>query len=202
MACCLSMGTMSCNRGNHFNGPSASLSLLTGSRTRTSVSLNVKTKALNSGMLLQSAFAPSSSLSFSSGSSFAGSSLGLDLNSSIGMVSDKRRGLVVRAKKYALCQTKRNRSRKSLARTHGFRKREYHQRTSRSLIVGVPKDDGFCALKPTPTVGNVLDLFSIWILGISLCSLKQQKEFYYYDNDYRISLIAYPSLQAILGTGK
>ncbi|KAK6133457.1 hypothetical protein DH2020_032797 [Rehmannia glutinosa] len=123
MACCLSMGTMLCNRGNNFNGPSASLSLLTGSRTRTSVSLNVKTKALNSGMLLQSAFAPSSSLSFSSGSSFAGSSLGLDLNSGIGMVSDKRRGLVVRAKKYALCQTKRNRSRKSLARTHGFRKR-------------------------------------------------------------------------------
>lgn len=52
-----------------------------------------------------------------------GSSLGLDLNSGIGMASQKRRGFVVRAKKYALCQTKRNRSRKSLARTHGFRKR-------------------------------------------------------------------------------
>ncbi|KAG8385458.1 hypothetical protein BUALT_Bualt03G0047400 [Buddleja alternifolia] len=52
-----------------------------------------------------------------------GSSLGLDFNSSTGMRADKRRGLVVNAKKYALCQTKRNRSRKSLARTHGFRKR-------------------------------------------------------------------------------
>ncbi|KZV53214.1 hypothetical protein F511_21471 [Dorcoceras hygrometricum] len=39
------------------------------------------------------------------------------------MRSNKRRGLVVTAKKYTLCQTKRHRSRKSLARTHGFRKR-------------------------------------------------------------------------------
>ncbi|KAI3456172.1 hypothetical protein Pfo_012835 [Paulownia fortunei] len=123
MACCLSMGTVVCYRGNNFNTPSASLSLLTGSRTRTSVSLNVKPKApISSGMLLHCAFTPSS-LSFSSGSSFSGSSLDLDLNSSIGMTADKRRGLVVRATKYALCQTKRNRSRKSLARTHGFRKR-------------------------------------------------------------------------------
>ncbi|KAL2253164.1 50S ribosomal protein L34, chloroplastic [Sesamum indicum] len=124
MACCLSMGTMACYRGNYSNGPSASLSLLTGSRTRTSVSLNVKTSSPTSSvMLLHCAFTSSSSLSFTSGSSFSGSSLGLDLNSSTGMVGSKRRGLVVRAKKYALCQTKRNRSRKSLARTHGFRKR-------------------------------------------------------------------------------
>ncbi|KAK4421177.1 50S ribosomal protein L34, chloroplastic [Sesamum alatum] len=116
MACCLSMGTMAC-----YRGPSASLSLLTGSRTRTSVSLNVKSKSPTS--LLHSAFTPSSSLSSSSGSSFSGSSLGLELNSSTGMVGSKRRGLVVRASKYTLCQTKRNRSRKSLARTHGFRKR-------------------------------------------------------------------------------
>ncbi|KAL1560321.1 60S ribosomal protein L34 [Salvia divinorum] len=40
-----------------------------------------------------------------------------------GKASEKRCGLVVRASKYLLCQTKRNRSRKSLARTHGFRKR-------------------------------------------------------------------------------
>ncbi|KAL0300680.1 UNVERIFIED_CONTAM: 50S ribosomal protein L34, chloroplastic [Sesamum radiatum] len=124
MACCLSMGTMACYKGNKMIGPSASLSLLTGARTRTSVSLNAKTRAASSsGMLLHCAFTPSSSLSFSSGSSFSGSPLGLDLNSSAGMVGSKRRGLVVRAKKYALCQTKRNRSRKSLARTHGFRKR-------------------------------------------------------------------------------
>ncbi|XP_070056792.1 large ribosomal subunit protein bL34c [Nicotiana tomentosiformis] len=54
---------------------------------------------------------------------FKGSSLGFGFNSNIGVSTTKRRGLVVRAKKYALCQTKRNRSRKSLARTHGFRKR-------------------------------------------------------------------------------
>ncbi|KAK4737333.1 hypothetical protein R3W88_001030 [Solanum pinnatisectum] len=52
-----------------------------------------------------------------------GSSFGFGFNSNIGVCTTKRRGLVVQAKKYALCQTKRNRSRKSLARTHGFRKR-------------------------------------------------------------------------------
>ncbi|KAL8460646.1 hypothetical protein ACS0TY_031452 [Phlomoides rotata] len=121
MAFCLSMGTTACYRGNNFNVPSASL--LTGSRTRISLSLNVKTRAQTSSGMLHSAFTPSS-LSLSSGSSFSGSSLGLDLKSSIVETADKRRGLVVRAsKKYQLCQTKRNRSRKSLARTHGFRKR-------------------------------------------------------------------------------
>ncbi|GFZ07099.1 hypothetical protein Acr_19g0000360 [Actinidia rufa] len=39
------------------------------------------------------------------------------------MRREKRRSFVVRAGKAALCLTKRNRSRKSLARTHGFRKR-------------------------------------------------------------------------------
>jgi large subunit ribosomal protein L34 len=54
---------------------------------------------------------------------FPGLSLGLDLNSSIGVGREKGRCLVVRAGKAALCQTKRSRSRKSLARTHGFRRR-------------------------------------------------------------------------------
>lgn len=73
MACCLSMGTMACYRGNNLNTPSASISLRTGSRTRTSVSLNVKPNSqFSSGMLLHCAFTPTSSLSFSSGSSFAG----------------------------------------------------------------------------------------------------------------------------------
>ncbi|GKV36834.1 hypothetical protein SLEP1_g44925 [Rubroshorea leprosula] len=54
---------------------------------------------------------------------WAGLSLGLDFNSDIGMKKKRGNGLVVRAGKAALCQTKRNRSRKSLARTHGFRKR-------------------------------------------------------------------------------
>lgn len=54
---------------------------------------------------------------------FAGLSLGLDFNSDVGVRKEKGQGLVVRAGKAALCQTKRNRSRKSLARTHGFRRR-------------------------------------------------------------------------------
>ncbi|KAH6829151.1 Ribosomal protein L34 [Perilla frutescens var. hirtella] len=115
MACCISMGTILCYRGNNFNSPSASLSLLTGSKTATSLSLSVRPKAQGA---LHSAFTPSS-LSLSSASSFSG----WWLNASIGQAADKRRGLVVRASKYRLCQTKRNRSRKSLARTHGFRKR-------------------------------------------------------------------------------
>ncbi|KAK4755580.1 hypothetical protein SAY87_009337 [Trapa incisa] len=72
--------------------------------------------------LLHCSFCPApSSLSFPS--SIAGSSLGLSFDSSGGTSVGKRRGLVVRAGKAALCQTKRNRSRKSLARTHGFRRR-------------------------------------------------------------------------------
>jgi len=50
-------------------------------------------------------------------------SLGLELTCNVGPRRGKSGGLVVRAGKAALCQTKRNRSRKSLARTHGFRKR-------------------------------------------------------------------------------
>ncbi|PON77859.1 hypothetical protein PanWU01x14_022130 [Parasponia andersonii] len=52
-----------------------------------------------------------------------GISLGVELSSNIGLGRGKRRALVVRAGKAALCLTKRNRSRKSLARTHGFRRR-------------------------------------------------------------------------------
>ncbi|WOG89761.1 hypothetical protein DCAR_0209000 [Daucus carota subsp. sativus] len=55
------------------------------------------------------------------GKLFASLSLGLNFNT--GIKTEKSRGLVVRAGKAALCQTKRSRSRKSLARTHGFRKR-------------------------------------------------------------------------------
>ncbi|KAL1556003.1 60S ribosomal protein L34 [Salvia divinorum] len=120
MASCFSVGTTLCCRGSNFSTPSASLSL--ASRTATSLSLNAKPKAQISSGPLHSAFTPSS-LSLSSASSFSGLSLGLCLSASIGKASEKRHGLVVRASKYLLCQTKRNRSRKSLARTHGFRKR-------------------------------------------------------------------------------
>ncbi|KAK9936557.1 hypothetical protein M0R45_013393 [Rubus argutus] len=101
---------------------SASVTFLTGTRTRkTSVSVN---GAAARSSLLHCSFIPSSSAtSLSSPSSFSGSSLGLDLSSSIGVGKRRGSGLVVRAGKPALCLTKRNRSRKSLARTHGFRKR-------------------------------------------------------------------------------
>ncbi|XP_050370271.1 50S ribosomal protein L34, chloroplastic [Argentina anserina] len=99
---------------------SASLTFLTGRRT--SVSVNV---APSRSSLLHCSFIPSSSssASLSSPSSFSGLSLGLDLSSNVGVGRRRGSGLVVRAGKAALCLTKRNRSRKSLARTHGFRRR-------------------------------------------------------------------------------
>ncbi|KAJ7968691.1 50S ribosomal protein L34, chloroplastic [Quillaja saponaria] len=101
--------------------PSASLTFLTGSR-RSSVSLNVgHNPAARSGLLHCSFLCSTSAVSFPS--SFSGMSLGLDLISNVGVGRGKGRGLVVRAGKAALCQTKRSRSRKSLARTHGFRRR-------------------------------------------------------------------------------
>ncbi|MFS7931339.1 putative ribosomal protein L34 [Helianthus anomalus] len=106
-----------------------SFSLLNSARsTRSSLSLKqTATSALKpstSSGLLHCSFV-SSSLSLSSSSSaFSGSSLGLDLSSRSGLGSEKRRVLVVRAgKKFQLAQTKRNKSRKSLARVHGFRLR-------------------------------------------------------------------------------
>ncbi|KAB1222049.1 50S ribosomal protein L34, chloroplastic [Morella rubra] len=101
--------------------PSASLTFLAGSARRSSVSLNAGNNPTSRSGLLHCSFVPSSSFSFPS--SFSGLSLGLDLNSSIGVGRQKGRSLVVRAGKAALCQTKRSRSRKSLARTHGFRRR-------------------------------------------------------------------------------
>ncbi|KAL7592633.1 hypothetical protein Lser_V15G32354 [Lactuca serriola] len=127
MACVSSV----CTRfGAHST--TASLPFLNVSRvTRSSLSLKPAAAAPNtantSGLLHCSFVSYSSSplsLSSSSSSTFAGSSLGLDLSSRSGMEAVKRRGLVVRAgKKFQLAQTKRNRSRKSLARTHGFRLR-------------------------------------------------------------------------------
>uniref|UniRef100_A0ACD5VW36 Uncharacterized protein n=1 Tax=Avena sativa TaxID=4498 RepID=A0ACD5VW36_AVESA len=64
----------------------------------------------------------SASLAFTSASSFAGSSLGIEFSYSRS-TTRRPRGLQIRAGKAALCLTKRSRSRKSLARVHGFRRR-------------------------------------------------------------------------------
>ncbi|PIN18852.1 hypothetical protein CDL12_08481 [Handroanthus impetiginosus] len=138
-----------------------SLSLRTGSTT-SSVSLIVKPKApFSSGMLLNCAFTPSS-ISFSSGSSFLGNLflrviVGLDLNSSTGRRADKTRGLVGRAAKYTICQTKRNGSRKSLARTHGFHKRMSTTRGRAVIKHRRAKGTVDFVHKNPPSVGNVLD---------------------------------------------
>ncbi|CAH8253823.1 unnamed protein product [Arabidopsis lyrata] len=98
--------------------PSASLSLRTGSRQSPSSSLLTSSA---SSQLLHCSFL-SSPLSLAS--PFSGLSIAFDLSSQTsGLNSQRHRGLVVRAGKAALCQTKRSRSRKSLARTHGFRRR-------------------------------------------------------------------------------
>uniref|UniRef100_A0A1J3GTA5 Large ribosomal subunit protein bL34c n=1 Tax=Noccaea caerulescens TaxID=107243 RepID=A0A1J3GTA5_NOCCA len=100
--------------------PSASISLRTGSR-RSPFSLSSSASASAASQLLHCSFL-SSSLALSS--TFSGLSIAFDLSSGTsGLNGQKRRGLVVRAGKAALCQTKRSRSRKSLARTHGFRLR-------------------------------------------------------------------------------
>ncbi|XP_051226346.1 large ribosomal subunit protein bL34c [Lolium perenne] len=64
----------------------------------------------------------SASLAFRSASSFAGSSLGIEFSYNR-LTTRRPRGLQIRAGKAALCLTKRSRSRKSLARVHGFRRR-------------------------------------------------------------------------------
>ncbi|XP_060973717.1 large ribosomal subunit protein bL34c [Cannabis sativa] len=109
-------------RDTRLQKPSASLTLLTGSRT-TSLSMNVTKNATS--RLLHCSFLSSSSTSSQLGfpSSLSGLSFGVELRSNIGLRRGKHGGLVVRAGKAALCLTKRSRSRKSLARTHGFRRR-------------------------------------------------------------------------------
>ncbi|KAK1575162.1 hypothetical protein Q3G72_003132 [Acer saccharum] len=122
--------------------PSASLTLRTG---RSSVSVNAATATTTTRPgLLHCSFLSSSSLSFAS--SFSGLSLGLDFNSKIGIRKEKGHRLVVRAGKAALCQTKRSRSRKSLARTHGFRRRM--RTTSGRALLKRRRDKGRWVLCP------------------------------------------------------
>uniref|UniRef100_A0A7N0RE34 Large ribosomal subunit protein bL34c n=1 Tax=Kalanchoe fedtschenkoi TaxID=63787 RepID=A0A7N0RE34_KALFE len=111
------------NRAAPARPTSASLSLLTGTRTRVpSHTAAVSGPASARSGLLHCSFLPSASAAaFSFPSSISG--LGLGLNFNAGSGATKRRGLVVRAGKPALCLTKRSRSRKSRARTHGFRVR-------------------------------------------------------------------------------
>ncbi|XP_030547222.2 50S ribosomal protein L34, chloroplastic [Rhodamnia argentea] len=108
--------------GSKARGPCASLTFLTGSRGNNAPSSVNFARTTARSPLLRCSFLPSSS-PLSSPNSFSGSSLTLNFNFHLGTTTEKRRGLVVRAGKPALCLTKRNRSRKSLARTHGFRRR-------------------------------------------------------------------------------
>ncbi|XP_028774901.1 50S ribosomal protein L34, chloroplastic [Neltuma alba] len=109
--------------GMRARSTSASLTFLTGSSRPRSLSLNVShnSSAARSSLLHSSFLCSSSSLSFPS--SVSGLSLCLDLKPNVGIRRGNGGRLVVRAGKAALCMTKRNRSRKSLARTHGFRRR-------------------------------------------------------------------------------
>ncbi|URE42013.1 ribosomal protein l34 [Musa troglodytarum] len=103
--------------------PTASLSFLAGRSGlgRSSVTLS-KAPAAPSSSLLHTSFRSSPFGSLSSPSTFFGLSLCVDLGSNR-VVKERYRGLQVRAGKATLCMTKRSRSRKSLARTHGFRRR-------------------------------------------------------------------------------
>ncbi|KAF6136831.1 hypothetical protein GIB67_030116 [Kingdonia uniflora] len=98
----------------------ASLTLITSTRRNGVPSLNVTAKSHSCSGHLHCFFTPSST-SLTSTSSFAGLSLGVNFNN--GIRQNKGGRFVVRAGKAALCLTKRNRSTKSLARTHGFRRR-------------------------------------------------------------------------------
>ncbi|MCL7045407.1 hypothetical protein MKW94_008910 [Papaver nudicaule] len=102
-----------------FQLPSASLVFLAGRRPISSINV---TKPYSHSGLLHCPFV-SSPTSLLSTSSFSGISLGVNLDMNKGLIKDPSRGLLVRAGKAALCLTKRSRSRKSLARTHGFRLR-------------------------------------------------------------------------------
>ncbi|KAF8031059.1 hypothetical protein BT93_D0292 [Corymbia citriodora subsp. variegata] len=108
--------------GSKARGPCASLTFLTGSGRSGAPSSVSFARAAARSPLLHCSFLPSS-FSLSSPNSFSGSSLTLNFNFHLGTTTEKRHGLVVRAGKAALGQTKRNKSRKSLARTHGFRRR-------------------------------------------------------------------------------
>ncbi|RWW52074.1 hypothetical protein BHE74_00041532 [Ensete ventricosum] len=103
--------------------PTASLSFHAGrgGLGRSFLTLSKAPRAPSSS-LLHTSFRSSPFESLSSPSSFFGSSLCVDLGSTT-VVKERYRGLQVRAGKAALCMTKRSRSRKSLARTHGFRRR-------------------------------------------------------------------------------
>ncbi|KAH7834348.1 hypothetical protein Vadar_015085 [Vaccinium darrowii] len=119
---CVSMGTWNCTR---IRSPTASLNVVTASSSTRFSSVRCLSMVTGSTHyrpgVLHCSFPPTTSLSLSS---FSGSSWGLDMKSKNGLGRGKSRSLVVRSKtKYQDWQTKRHRSRKSLARVHGFRKR-------------------------------------------------------------------------------
>ncbi|KAI3995254.1 hypothetical protein MKX01_032056 [Papaver californicum] len=108
----------SASTATRFQVPSTSLTFLAGEKITTTSSFNV-TKPYSHSWPLHCSFTSSPTSLFSS-SSFSGISLGMNLDMNKGLIRDKIRGLLVREGKASLCFTKRSRSRKSLARTHGF----------------------------------------------------------------------------------
>ncbi|ERN13927.1 hypothetical protein AMTRI_Chr01g110810 [Amborella trichopoda] len=88
--------------------------------TRTPILTNSSPNPSPISPIFGSSFLGSSSLSFPS--SFKGLTLKVDLRVNK-VVRERSRVVQVRAGKARLCMTKRSRSRKSLARTHGFRRR-------------------------------------------------------------------------------
>ncbi|KAG7034639.1 50S ribosomal protein L34, chloroplastic, partial [Cucurbita argyrosperma subsp. argyrosperma] len=121
--------------------PSASLVFSAASTGCCSVSLNTANYTAARSGLLHSSFLTSSSLSCSS--SFA------DWGR-----QGKRRSLVVRAGKAAICQTKQNRSRKSLAWTHGFRRRMRTTNGRAVLKCRRAKDRKVLCTKSNPSSGK------------------------------------------------
>ncbi|XXG46855.1 hypothetical protein AAC387_Pa02g1593 [Persea americana] len=124
--------------------PSASLGLLTSKRSLSFSKTQMRAESLHTSSFIS----PSISLSFPSSFSarkkafrksiykmdrdmtiyldFSFAVMGLSLRVDFNcrkVVKDRSRVAQVRAVKYSLCQTKRNRYRKSLARTHGFCRR-------------------------------------------------------------------------------
>lgn len=108
-----------------------------------------------------------------------GSSLGLNFSQDSAITTERRSVFVVRsAKKYQLCQTKRNRSRKSLARTHGFRKRM--RTTTGRAVIKRRRAKGRWNLCPKSNPNSGKRAWTFWLCRVLpwiLWSLKKEQNY-------------------------